>query len=59
MARTKQVAPVRREVSSEYVNGLQTWEKSGPSKERHENALLGDAGVVQLAIAVGGIYASL
>ncbi len=67
MARIKQAAPSRREVSSEYVNGLQSWEKSDSSatgrksemKARAADAHVNDAGVFQLAIAVGGIYASL
>lgn len=65
MARTKQAAPVRREVSEEYfsreaqprkgVNGV-----ASPGKREVEApAEKKEAGVMEVAIAVGGIYASL
>lgn len=65
MARTKQAAPVRREVSEEYfsreakprkgVNGVASpgkREVEAPTEKK-------EAGVMEVAIAVGGIYASL
>lgn len=67
MARTKQV-PIRRESSSEYFNKeTATWENAavkkgtngGAEKEKVSLAQAPEAGVVQLIIAVAGIYASL
>lgn len=71
MARTKQAKPVERQPSSEYVTGR----TSTPSKKYEGAAIQPngaaskgaletaqtkkDAGVVQLVIAVAGIYGSL
>lgn len=73
MARSKQATPVRREISSEYF-GRHSSPQSGKTSPG-ANALSNgaatpgiaaglevdkkDAGIVQLMIAVGGIYASL
>lgn len=69
MARTKQPA-IKREPSSEYFNKeTATWEKAN-GNGKASNGLVPDqivdlslekpdAGVVQLVIAVAGIYASL
>ncbi|CEJ89318.1 Putative UDP-Glc/Gal endoplasmic reticulum nucleotide sugar transporter [[Torrubiella] hemipterigena] len=66
MARTKQV-PVRRESSSEYFNKeTATWEKASgkqgangaSDKQKGSAAQAPEAGVLQLVIAVAGIYAS-
>lgn len=70
MARSKQPA-VKRESSSEYFNKKTAdWETTidGASKEKQSNGHVAnggakpakkEAGVVQLVIAVAGIYASL
>lgn len=71
MARTKQTA-VKRESSSEFFNRQSaTWEDSNgkevkattghaaAAKAAAEEAAKGEAGIVQLVIAVSGIYASL
>lgn len=71
MARTKQTA-VKRESSSEFFNKQSaTWEDSNgkeikatnghaaSSKAAAQESTKGEAGFVQLVIAVSGIYASL
>ena len=68
MARVKQATPIRREVSSEFFqhqNSSGSLKKTISREVREEIAdaipidSKSDPGVVQLAIAVGGIYASL
>ena len=69
MARTKQATPLRREVSDDYFSRR---EVATPRKRSSNGAAVGpeakakeakvekrDAGALELAIAVGGIYASL
>lgn len=61
MARTKQV-PSRREASSEYFNKEKAaWEDTNGKNKSNASAApaKSEAGVVQLVIAVVGIYASL
>lgn len=68
MARTKQTA-VKRDSSSEFFNKQSaTWEDSngkevkatnGHAKAAAQESAKGEAGFVQLVIAVSGIYASL
>jgi UDP-galactose transporter B1 len=70
MARTKQTA-VKRESSSEFFNKQSAaWEDSNGKEAKATNghaasataaqeAATGEAGIVQLVIAVSGIYASL
>ncbi|SPO00541.1 related to HUT1 - weak similarity to human UDP-galactose transporter related isozyme 1 [Cephalotrichum gorgonifer] len=69
MARTKQATPIRREVSDEYfsremrprknANGVASPAGRDPEPERKGPATESkEAGAMELAIAVGGIYAS-
>jgi solute carrier family 35 (UDP-galactose transporter), member B1 len=72
MARSKQVTPMRRETSTEYFSRHNSASKRGGDATNQSNGKAAsgsladdlavdkkDAGVLQLAIAVGGIYASL
>lgn len=68
MARTKQPAPIRREVSSEYTgkhdrttpNGKEVTGKGANGVASSMDAPSGSsAGVLQLLICVAGIYGSL
>lgn len=62
MARTKQV-PTKRQASSEYFNKeTAEWEDTNGKNKSNgvvKPAAKAEAGVVQLVIAVSGIYASL
>jgi UDP-galactose transporter B1 len=71
MARTKQATPIRREVSDEYFSRRDTTSRSRTSPNgKLSQKVVGErpaaaevetksAGAMELAIAVGGIYASL
>src|SRR5438045_779694 len=58
MARTKQATPLRREVSSEYFDRA-TVTANGRSKPAVARTPAKQAGVKELVLCVGGIYASL
>lgn len=67
MARTKQPAPIRREISSEYTgkhdriipNGKEMVGKSAYGLVGKDAASNSSAGILQLLICVAGIYGSL
>jgi solute carrier family 35 (UDP-galactose transporter), member B1 len=69
MARTKQPAPVRRETSSEYISKHDRVVKKGTVSNGTANGkdevppisagFEKNTGLLQVAIAVGGIYGSL
>jgi UDP-galactose transporter B1 len=67
MARSKQAPPIRREASSEYFSRKSSFQGSGDSAKQSNGKVAApapraeakEAGVLQLLIAVAGIYASL